>query len=173
MRFTRPPPAVVKILYMAKKLRGGQSLAATPRAEPTEMGRRIRTLMTANNITNQAQFAEGVLGISRQRFHAWLHKELRDVEAKPILRCAEALSTNAEYLLCISDDPRPTHAVSYREAQLIEAFRVLSETDQDRLLKNATDWIGQTESARTSAAPFRHRPLETIIERGGRDEDRD
>lgn len=109
----------------------------------------------ANGIEpNYSQFAEGVLGISRQRFHAWLYKELKDVEAKPLQKCVEALNTNANYLLGLTDDPRPEFALQYREAQLVEAFRVLSATDQEKLLKNANDWVAMSDSARSVSAPY-------------------
>jgi hypothetical protein len=119
------------------------------------MGQRILDFMTANNVTNQAQFAEGLLGISRQRFQNWLYVDMRDVEATPLLRCADALGTNPEYLLGITDDPRVTAALDYREAQLVDAYRELSATDQDRLLKLAADWVGEAASAPSAAAPFR------------------
>lgn len=136
-----------------------KTLEFKPRAgpKPTAMGERILLFMKANNITNNAQFAEGVLGISRQTFHAWLYKEMNPdkISAKPLLLCAEALSTNAEYLLGISDDPRSEHHLSYREAQLVDAFRVLSEKDQDRLLRTAADWVGDAAQVPSTAAPFR------------------
>lgn len=131
---------------------------------PTEMGRRILAFMTANNVSNRAQFAEGVLGISRQRFHAWLFRPIEAVEAKPLLVCAEALGTNAEYLLGVSDDPRPEYALDYREAQLVDAYRVLSDKDKERLLKNAADWVGETEGPRSVGAPF-NRPPRIMEER--------
>lgn len=113
--------------------------------------------MAANHITNKAQFAEGVLGISRQTFQAWLYKEINPekVSAKPLLLCAEALGTNAEYLLGVTDDPRVEHSLSYREAQLVEAFRVLSDKDRDRLLRMATEWVGESVQQASTAAPFR------------------
>lgn len=86
------------------------------------MGERLLVFMMANNVQNQAQFAEGVLGISRQRFQNWLYVEMRDVEAKPLLRCAEVLSTNPEYLLGLTDDPRPLRHLTLRESQLLDAY---------------------------------------------------
>lgn len=122
---------------------------------PTKMGERILLFMTANQITNRAQFAEGVLGISKQRFHKWLFVEMGDVEAKPLLTCAEALNTNPEYLLGVSDDPRPGMPLEMREYQLVEAFRVLSETNQDLLLQTAATWVGESAQAPSTSAPFR------------------
>lgn len=122
---------------------------------PTKMGERILMFMAANNITNRAQFAEGVLGISKQRFHKWLFTEMGDVESRPLLRCAEALSTNPDFLLGDSDDPRPTMALELREFQLIEAFRTMKESDQDRLLQTAAAWVLEAPSVPSAAAPFR------------------
>lgn len=136
-------PPGVKLLYMGRQ------------AEPTEMGRRILAFMVANNITNRAQFAEGVLGISKQRFHHWLYRESSDVEAKPILRCAEVLGTNPEYLLGMTDDPRPLRYLGHRESELLMAYRSMSEKDQDRLLKVAADWVQETLTPASAAAPFR------------------
>lgn len=129
------------------------------RAPLTKMGERIIMFMQANGLSNRAQFAEQVLGISRQRFHRWLTKPLGDVEARPLLRCAEVLNTNPEYLLGDTDDPRPGMALELREFQLVEAYRVLSETDQDRLLDTAAAWVGETDSAPSTSAPFRMRPV--------------
>lgn len=148
-------PLLCKLLSMQEKAPGTGPT-------PTEMGSRIIALMTANNVSNRASFAEGVLGISRQRFHKWLYTTMRDVEAQPILRCADALSTNAEYLLGISDDPRPAFALEYREAQLLQAFRTMSETDQDRILQTASAWVGATITPATASAPFRHAPIYTV-----------
>lgn len=113
--------------------------------------------MTANNVTNHADFAERTLGISRQTFHAWLFKPInpKNVGAVPILRCAELLGTNAEYLLCVHDDPRPEMALEMREFELLQSFRVLGETDQDALLKTIAAWVGRAEAAPSVAAPFR------------------
>lgn len=111
--------------------------------------------MAANSITNRAQFAEGVLGISKQRFHKWLYRQHGDVEARPLLRCAEALGTNPDYLLGDSDDPRPSMALELREAQLVEAFRVMKESDRDRLLQTAAAWVSEAPSAPSTSAPFR------------------
>jgi hypothetical protein len=145
-RFTRGLPCLAK-------------LAGMPR-EPTKMGARILDFMKVNGIRNRAQFAEGVLGISRQRFHGWLYNEMDPalLPAKPILLCAEALTTNAEYLLGISDDPRVETPLTYPEAQLVQAFRDLSETDRERLLSIAADWVGQSKDKATASAPFRSLP---------------
>jgi transcriptional regulator with XRE-family HTH domain len=122
---------------------------------PTAMGQRILDFMRANNVTNKAQFAEGVLGISKQRFQQWLYVEIRDVSAAPLLRCADVLGTNPEYLLGATDDPRPLRQIGLREAQLLDAFRVMDEKDQDRLLKQATDWVTESGQPASALAPFR------------------
>lgn len=129
--------------------------AAGPR--PTEMGQRILDFMRANGITNRASFAENVLGISRQSFHAWLYTPINPekVAARPLLMCAEALSTNPEYLLCISDDPTTRLALTLEEAHLVQAYRSLSPTDRLRLMKNAADWIAESPMMPSTAAPFR------------------
>lgn len=119
------------------------------------MGARILTFMTANNLKNLSHFSEQVLGISRQRLHAWLYKPLSDVEARPLLKCADALGTSPDYLLGDSDDPRPLMALEMREFQLVQAFQVLAEADQDRLLQTAAAWAGTAASAPSTAAPFR------------------
>lgn len=156
MRFTTAiPPSVKLICHMAKAKKPRP--VAPPRAAPTptKMGERILQFFAPNGITNKAHFAENVLGISRQLFHAWLYKPLADVSAKPLLRCADVLHTNADYLIGESDDPRPALALEYREFQLVEAYRVLKEADQDRLLATAAAWVTDAESAPSTSAPFR------------------
>jgi hypothetical protein len=93
MRFTSLDPLAVKILYMAKRIEKAPAPRVGGEPEPTEMGRRILGFMGAYRITNHADFAENVLGISRQRFHAWLYKKIdpENIAAQPILKCAEAL----------------------------------------------------------------------------------
>lgn len=132
---------------------------ATAKPTPTKMGERILTFMKANGITNHASFAESVLGVSRQSFHSWIYKPINPekVAARPLLMCADALNTNPEYLLCISDDPRPGMALTFEEANLVQAFRALSAVDRGRLLKNAADWLSESQAPATSAAPFRAR----------------
>jgi hypothetical protein len=137
----------------AKDLKPAADQPAGPKL--TKMGERIVMFMKANGLTNRSQFAEGTLGISRQRFHRWLYVELGDVEARPLIRCAEVLTTNPDYLLGDSDDPRPAMALEAREFELVQAYRVLSEVDQDRLLQTAAAWVGQAESAPSTSAPFR------------------
>lgn len=165
MRFTTVAAPNVKILYMAK--RAPVAVPPAPDPTPTEMGRRILGFMGAYQITNHADFAENVLGISRQRFHAWLYKPIspENVAAQPILKCAEALGTNAEYLLCITDDPRAETSLTYMESQLVQAFRDLADdTDRERLLAIAADWVARASSPPSSSAPFRV-PLPAALEK--------
>lgn len=142
-RLTRHIGAIAKLAGMAKL--------------PTPMGARILTFMQANGIENRAQFAEGVLGISRQRFHGWLYNKIDPalIPAKPLLLCAEALGTNAEYLLGLTDDPRVETSLDHLEAQLVQAFRDMPEPDRDRLLSIAASWVGASGAKATTAAPFR------------------
>jgi hypothetical protein len=129
------------------------------------MGRRILELMAFYQIKNHAQFAEGVLGVSRQLFHAWLYNPMNPdkIGAKPVLLCAEALGTNAEYLLCISDDPRPETSLSIEEAQMVQAMRDLADPAEiDKLLTIAADWVSRSGKAKTAADPFRVRPPRLI-----------
>jgi hypothetical protein len=119
------------------------------------MGERILMYMAANGYSNRAHFAEHMLGISKQRFHKWLYEEMRDVEARPLVHCAELLNTNPDFLLGDSDDPRPAMALELREFQLVEAFRTLSEKDQDRLLQTASAWVLEAPSPASTSAPFR------------------
>lgn len=128
----------------------------------TDMGERITAFMVANNVTNRAQFAEGVLGISKQRFQNWLYVEMRDVEAKPILKCAEVLGTNPEYLLGLTDDPRPLRYLEDGEAELLMAYRSMSDQDRDRLRKVAADWVHETATPASTAAPFRRAPTTEV-----------
>lgn len=125
------------------------------------MGDRILTHMQALGYDNHAHFAEQMVGVSRQTFHAWLYKDIdpEKVAAAPILRCAELLSTNAEYLLCVIDDFRPETALTIDEAHLIQAYRSLTEQDRARLMKNAADWLAESSTAPSAAAPFRIAPL--------------
>lgn len=125
------------------------------RPKPTLMGARIIGLMKVNGLENFSQFAEQVLGISRQRFHAWLYKDLRGVEAKPLVRCAEALHTSPNYLMGLTHDPAPETALEGRERELIEAFRSLLPADQAKLLKIANDWVETSPLPPSAAAPFR------------------
>lgn len=148
--FTGAEAFAVKLLYMAGE--------KTAKRRLTGMGERIGAFMVANNITNRAQFAEGVLGISKQRFQNWLYVEMRDVEAKPILKCAEALGTNPEYLLGLTDDPRPLRYLEDDEAELLMAYRSLDDKDKGRLRKSAADWLQETSTAASTAAPFRGAP---------------
>lgn len=126
--------------------------------QPTEMGRRILAFMTANQLENKAHFAEKVLGISRQTFHAWLYREMDagKIAARPILQCADALSTNPEYLLCITNDPRPAAALAVDEDRLLDAFRTMDDSDRDKLLSIAADWSARSANGgKSAAAPFR------------------
>lgn len=153
------PGAAGTLGYMPRK---PQLELDNPNKAPTGMGRRILALMKANGISSWAPFAEQVLGISRQRFYSWIYKEMdpANVAAQPILRCAEMLGTNAEYLLGMSDDPRPESALTYEEAQLVQAFRDFShEGDRERLLSIAADWVAKSGRAPSASAPFRHPPL--------------
>lgn len=124
------------------------------------MGKRIIAFMTANNFRNRSHFAEGVIGISKQRFHQWLYKPMdpSNVGARPILLCAEALGTNAEYLLCLSDDPRAEASLTYEEAQLVQAYRDLPPDDQAKLLAIAADWVARAATKPSTSAPFRLMP---------------
>lgn len=87
----------------------------------TLMGRRINQFLVTNNVQNVARFAEGTVGISKQVFNAWLRKPMdpTKVAAGPILLLAEALGTNAEYLMGIVDDPRPPNDLSMEESTLV------------------------------------------------------
>jgi hypothetical protein len=142
-KLTRRLPPLAKLAGMAKI--------------PTPMGARILAFMHANGIDNRAQFAEGVLGVSRQRFHGWLYNKIDPalIPAKPLLLCAEALGTNAEYLLGLTDDPRVETSLDHLEAQLIQAFRDMPEPDRDRLLSIAASWVNQSPTPATASAPFR------------------
>lgn len=113
--------------------------------------------MRANGIENSAEFAEATVKISKQTFHAWVYKSINpeNIAAAPMIRCARALGTNPDYLMLLSDDPRPEYALSSRESQLVEAFRVLEEKDQDRLLRAAADWVNESPSPPSALAPFR------------------
>jgi hypothetical protein len=157
MRFTSLDPLAVKILYMAKRIEKAPAPRVGGEPEPTEMGRRILGFMGAYRITNHADFAENVLGISRQRFHAWLYKKIdpENIAAQPILKCAEALGTNAEFLLCITDDPRAETSLTYQEHVLVQAFRDLSnDNDRERLLSIAAGWVAQATTTPSTSAPF-------------------
>ena len=65
------------------------------------------------------------------------------------------MGTSPEFLLGITDDPRPEYALEYPEAQLVDAYRVLTPADQERLLTIAADWVSQAGQNRSTAAPFR------------------
>lgn len=120
----------------------------------TLMGGRILEFMTANNLTDRDEFAHA-LGITRERFNAWLYRDIKDVEVRPLLRCADALTTNAEYLIGDSDDPRPVAALDWREHQLLTTFRDLPKEKQDLLLQTASAWHVQGDATPTTNAPFR------------------
>lgn len=112
--------------------------------------------MMIHQITNNSKFAEKI-GLSRQTFHAWLYKEMKaeNVGALPILKCAAELGTNPAFLLGETDDARVLMALDYRQAQLVQAYEDMDETDRDKLLKIATDWVGQSKRPRSKSSPFR------------------
>jgi transcriptional regulator with XRE-family HTH domain len=138
-----------------------------PSSKPTLMGERIIAFMVANNVVNHDEFAEGILGISVQQFKSWLYEAQETVDAKPLLRCADALNTNAEYLLGESDDPRPQRALEWPEHQLLQAFRDLNPDQQELLLTTATAWHLQLKTPST-AHPF----LAAVPVRTGKDDDK-
>lgn len=41
----------------------------------------------------------------------------------------------------------------------------MSDKDRDRLLKNATDWVGEAEAAGSALAPFRGVPFPVEVKR--------
>lgn len=136
---------------------GGESTVEEEAASyrtPTAMGRRILDFMKANGSPTSAEVAE-TIGLTPERFDEWLYTEVSDIEAAPLLRAADALSTNAEYLLGIADDPRPLRHLHWREMQLMDAFRDLSPEQQDLLLMTATAWHNQAATAPSASAPFR------------------
>jgi transcriptional regulator with XRE-family HTH domain len=139
----------------AKQPRAPATLAPKDR-EPTAMGRRILTLMQANYITGKAELARRI-GVSRQTFQAWLYNPINaeNVAALPLLKCADVLNSDPRFILGESDDPRPRMALSYQEMTLVQAYRDLSEKDQERLLKNAADWQSESQRAPSQASPFR------------------
>lgn len=123
--------------------------------QATPMGERILAFMSANYITDLAEFAEGVVGVPRATLESWIFDAL-DPEAlpvKPILLCAEALGTNAEYLTGMSDDPRPWTTLTYDENVLLQSFRDIKDPRvRDRVLRRAA----------TRAAESRPRPHQNL-----------
>lgn len=153
------PPSQVQLTRAVRLI---AKITGMKERQPTEMGQRILTLMSANGIKNRAQFAEA-LGISRQRFHGWLYNKMdRDaIPATPVLRCADLLGTNPEYILGIHDDLRVETSLTSQEAVLLQAFRDLGVVDQERLLAIAADWVSASSEVATSSAPFRNVPPRT------------
>ncbi len=127
---------------------------ATGHRRLTKMGERIVDLMKIHGLNDRDSFAAAI-GLTSERFSSWLFVDQRSVEARPLLRCADALSTNPEYLLGDSDDIRAQDSLGWREHQLVSAFRELSEEQQDLLLKTASAWHQQAQTAPSAAGPFR------------------
>lgn len=128
-----------------------------PRQEPTPMGERILAFMSANYVTDMEEFAEGLIGIAADDLFAWIYDDVdpETLPVKPLLLCAEALGTNAEYLICMSDDPRPGQLLTYDENVILQAFRDADEAGRQRLVHEAI------EVART-AAPSSGSPYPTV-----------
>lgn len=131
------------------------------RAEPTPMGERILAFMQANYITDMQEFAEGVLGIPHEEFMAWIYDpdvSPESLPVRPVLLCAEALSTNAEYLTCMTDDPRPGVALTYDEYVLLTAYNdVGDKAVRERMITSALEIAEQYPrpgAKATTRSPF-------------------
>lgn len=143
-------------LVQAEGSMSTEEAAARGFTKPTRAGERIITFLTANNVLDRREFAEGVLGVTVDELNRWIYTPDAEPPLRPLLRMADVLSTNAEYLLGESDDPRPGMVLDFREFQLVQAFRELSPAQQDLLLKTASAW--HQETGGTAAAPFRVTP---------------
>lgn len=132
------------------------------RQEPTPMGERILAFMSANYVTDMEEFAEGLLGIAADELYAWIYDDVEPetLPVRPMLLCAEALGTNAEYLICASDDPRPGHLLTYDENVILQAYRDADDEGRQQLVRDAI------EVART-AAPSSASPYPTVPVRRG------
>lgn len=130
--------------------------------DPTPMGFRILAFMKANAIRDKADFAEGLLGITRDDFDSWIYGPTtpETVPAKPVLLCAEAFTTNAQYLLCMSDDPRMENALTYDEGVLLQAFRDIGDPDErDDLVQAALERVPHGRALPSAASPFPGIPI--------------
>lgn len=124
------------------------------RQEPTPMGERILAFMSANYVTDMEEFAEGLLGIAAGDLYVWIYDDVdpETLPVKPMLLCAEALGTNAEYLICVSDDPRPGQLLTYDENVILQAFRDANDEGRQQLVRDAIE-IART-AAPSSGSPF-------------------
>jgi transcriptional regulator with XRE-family HTH domain len=127
-----------------------------PNRTPTTMGENILTFAKANGKTVD-ELAE-TLGMSVEHLETWIYYEVELVDARLLIRMAELLGTNPEYLLGDTDDARVQHFIDIREAQLLNAFRDLPETQRELLMKTVTAWHEQLETEPTTSSPFRFPP---------------
>lgn len=129
---------------------------------PTQMGERILAFMSANYLTDLVEFAEGVVGIPAETFRSWIYDKVEPetLPVKPMLVCSEALGTNAEYLACMTDDPRPGVQLTYDEGVLLQTFRdIASEHGQQRLLRVARELATAHPAQPNQNSPFTKVPL--------------
>lgn len=132
-------------------------LVCRSRLEPTPMGERILAFMNANCITNMEEFAEGILGIPVRAFRSWLYERVdpESLPVKPIVLCADALGTNAEYLTCMSDDPRPGVMLTYDESVLLQSFRDIWDPKvRESLLREAYRLSATSQRPAHHNSPF-------------------
>lgn len=131
---------------------------------PTAMGARIRPLMRAAGVTDEAseiRFAEQRVGIPIETLHRWLYEEI-DPDAlpvRPFCRLADALGTNVEYVVGTSDDPRPGFKLSYDESVLVQAFReVEDEAQRSRIVRITQDQASLAAIKPHHLNPYPHAP---------------
>lgn len=129
--------------------------------EPSAIGERLLAFMSANYITDVKEFAEGLLGVPYDVFLGWIYGSVdpEEIPAKPMLLCAEILGTSAEYLTCLSNDPRRGHELTYDESVIIQAFRDASRPGRQKLLRDALEIAGTGSARPQPGSPFPSLPL--------------
>mgnify|MGYP006921740449 FL=1 len=118
--------------------------------------------MSANYITDIDEFAETIVGVPADEFRSWIFDSVDpdSLPVKPVLLCAEALGTNAEYLLCISDDPRPGEMLNYDESVILFAFRAITDSAvRARLLQEVEGLAARFSSSPSPNQPFPRAPI--------------
>lgn len=131
------------------------------REDPTPMGERILAFMSANYVKDFEEFAEGLLAVPVNTLMAWIYDELdpETLPIRPMLLLADALGTNAEYLTCMSDDPRPGFELTYDESVLLQAFRDADLAGREVLMRAALEIAARNPAGHASgASPYPRAP---------------
>lgn len=98
-----------------------------------QVGERLIILME-NFDMKQTELADK-LGISKQSLYKYIHCKC-EPRAEIIARMATVLNTTADYIVGLTDDPKPsdyTAEKAKKETELLTKFRKLSDDDKLRI----------------------------------------